>query len=278
MGLTVRVNAPARRGAGGLRVVVQHFEEVWRHGPLLWALVVREVRARYRNSVLGYLWTLLNPLLLLLVYSLVFSIYMRMNIPDYALFLYSGLLPWLWLSSVLGIGTTSIVNGGSLITKAMLPPQILPTVYVFTNLVNMVLSIPVLLAVALVVGRPPAAALVYLPLLIFAELMLVQGMVLALSALCVRLRDVEFLVTNFLTLWFFLTPIIYSLDFVPARFRTLELLNPMAPVALAYQEIFYDRTAPHASYLLIALVAGAVVLYLGTWIFENLRDSIAEEI
>lgn len=278
MSLTVRVNAPARKGVGGFHAVARHFEEVWRYGPLLWALVVREVRARYRNSVLGYLWTLLNPLLLLLVYSLVFSVYMRMNIPDYALFLYAGLLPWLWLSSALGIGTTSIVTGGSLITKAMLPPQILPTVYVFTNLVNMLLGIPVLVGVALVVGRPPGLSLVYLPILVVAELMLIQGMVLALSALCVRLRDVEFLVTNFLTLWFFLTPIIYSMDFVPARFRTIELLNPMAPVALAYQEIFYDRVQPHGSYLLISLAAGLVVLCVGTWIFERLRDSIAEEI
>ncbi|GIW73452.1 MAG: transport permease protein [Planctomycetota bacterium] len=278
-GMPVRINAPPAGGGLGWRAFCQHVQELWQYRALLGALVVRELKARYRNSVLGYLWTLLNPLLLLAVYSLVFSVYMRVEVEHYVIYLFSGLLGWNWLASSLNAGTSSIARGGgALITKALLPPQLLPTVQTLTNLVNLVLSLPVLLGAAVLLGRWPGLSLVLLPVLLLAELLLVQGLVVALAALCVRFRDVEFLVPNFLTFWFFLTPILYPLAVIPETLRPLVLLNPMAPVALGYQELFYWGRWPEPLHLVLALGLGAGVFYLGTGLFERLRDTLAEEI
>ncbi|RME75683.1 MAG: ABC transporter permease [Planctomycetota bacterium] len=274
----VRINAPPSHHGLGWGNVRNHVRELWQHRALLWALVLRETKARYRNSALGYLWTFLNPLLLLGVYSLVFSVYMRVDLPDYAIYLFAALLPWIWLSSSLTVGTTCIVQGGSLIAKALLPPQLLPLMHVINNLVNMVLGLPVLLLAATLVGRPPHPALVVLPVLLLGHAMLIQGLVLITSSLCVRFRDMEFLVTNGLNLWFFLTPIVYAITMIPERFRALALLNPATPITLAIQDIVYWRRFPAPLHVGLSLGMGAIALFVGIQVFERLRDHMAEEI
>ena len=182
---------------------------------LLWTLVVRELKARYRGSLLGYLWSLVNPLLLLAVYTFVFNYIFkpRMEGADpYALFLMTGLFPWIWASTSLLEGTVSLSANAGLIRKAVFPAEVLPVVAVLSNLVHFLFALPVL-AGALVIGRLMGYAVggweaVFFPVIVMLQVPLLAGMSLGLAALNVHFKDVKDIVNNLLTLLFFLTPII----------------------------------------------------------------------
>lgn len=262
-----------------MRLFVDHFRELYRHRALLGALVWRDLKARYRGSVLGYLWTLANPVMLLGVYYLVFTRYTRaVDLPDYPLFLFVGLLPWLWLAGSIAVGANSIVGGGTLITRVCIPPQVLPAVTVLSTLVNFTLALPVALVAGLVLGRPPSAVVVLLPLVAALELLFLYAIVLALAAVTVRFRDVTFLVQSMLGMWFFLTPVAYPLASVPEAYRGLVLANPATPLLLAFQQILFFGQAPSVGTLAAAALWALGLLLVGVRLFEALRDGLAEEI
>lgn len=256
-----------------------HLGELYRYRVLIDSLVRREVRARYRGSVLGYLWTLLNPLLLLAVYVLVFSRFTRaVTIENYALFLFSGILPWQWLASSITNGTTSIAHGGGLITRVCMPPQILPAVVVLSNLVNFLLALPVAVAAAALSGLWPSAALVFLPIAVANEVVFLYGAALIVATLTVRFRDVQFLVQSLLLVWFFLTPVAYPLDMVPERYLVLVRANPATALVRPFQEILFERRVPEVAHLALGAVTAVASLLLAAFLFEALRDDLAEEI
>ena len=262
--------------------------DLYRYRTLIGTLVLRELRARYRSSFLGFLWSFLNPLLLMLVYALVFSIYLRVPMEGYAVFLFSGLLPWLWFSSSLGHAAGVIVSSGALVKRVLFPAEILPVVSVLANLINMLLSLPLLFIFLLAFGIRPHAVLVFLPLLLLLQLMLTTGLALALASLNVHLRDVEQILTNGLTLLFFLSPILYPVSTVPTTLRlgeTLALplrplyfLNPIAGLVQSYQNIFFFGREPHWIHLGMVTLCAIVALVVGWLVFDRLRDSLAEEV
>ncbi|MBI5585439.1 MAG: ABC transporter permease [Deltaproteobacteria bacterium] len=255
-----------------------HFQELYRYRGLVSSLVLRELKARYRGSVLGFLWTFLNPLMLLAVYALVFSVYFRIQMEHYAGFMFTGLLPWIWFSSSLLEGTTAIASGGSLITKVLFPGQILPLVKVGANLLNYLLSLPVLLIFLTAMGLSPGSALVWLPLVVAVHLIFIAGLSLALATLNVFLRDIQHILSNLVTLWFFLTPILYPLAQVPQAFRRWVLLNPATLITLSYQDIFFYRRSPDLLYLGTFFILALVVLGLGITLFEHYKETLAEKI
>jgi ABC-type polysaccharide/polyol phosphate export permease len=274
--LLVRVNEPVASSWLGVAAVRLHFGDIRRALPVLAALVSREVAARYRGSVLGYLWTQLNPLLLLLVYTVVFRVYLRIDMEHYAVYLLCGLLAWEWFGSTLGTAATSITQGGDLAKKALLPMQLLPTVKVLTNLVNFMFGLPVLAAALLLTGHWPSIHWLWVPVLVGLQLMLVQGLATAVSALTVRFRDVQFLIVNFLTFAFFLTPICYPLSLVPERFQPLVLFNPMGALVVSYQDVLFFGRCPRPAALLFVVAAGLITLFVGARIFEAMRTEVQE--
>ena len=257
---------------------------VFRHRGLLAALTLRELKARYRGSILGFFWSLVQPLLLLAVYTFVFSVVFQpraAGAEPYALFLVCGLFPWIWLSTALVEGTTSLVASAGLIRRAVFPAELLPIVPVLANLVHLVLAVPVL-AVGLALGRwqgfavggPGALAL---PAIVALELPLIAGLALALAALHAHFKDVKDLLTSALTLLFFLTPVLFPLSAIgiPAL-RHLVRLNPVTPFTLAYQDaLFAGRFPPLALWLEMAAVA-LVAWVVGCWIFDRLRETLVE--
>lgn len=260
-------------------VIVEHFRELYRHRALLDALVRRDLKARYRGSVLGYLWTLLHPLLLLLVYCLVFTKYTRaVEVEHYPVFLFVGILPWLWLSSAVASGANAIVGGASLITRVCIPPQVLPAVTVLSTAVNFGLALPLALAAVAAAGLTPTPALLLLPLVVLLELLFLYAMVLSLSAVTVRFRDVAFLVQSLLTVWFFMTPVAYPIGAVPEPYGALLMANPATPLLLAFQDVVFFRRPPAPAVLALASLWTAVLLLVGVRVFEALRDGLAEEV
>jgi ABC-type polysaccharide/polyol phosphate export permease len=265
-----------------------HLVDLYRYRALIGTLVLRELRARYRGSVLGFLWSFLNPLLLMLVYALVFSVYLRVPMEGYAVFLFTGLLPWLWFSSSLGHAAGVIVGSGALLKRVLFPAEILPLVSVLSNMINMLLSLPLLLAFLLAFGVRPRPVLAFLPLLLVLQLLLTTGLAFALAALNVHLRDVEQILTNALTLLFFLSPILYPVATVPTTLRLgdaltvplrpLYFLNPIAGLVQGYQHIFFFGREPHWIHLGMVALCAVAALVAGWWVFDRLRDSLAEEV
>ncbi len=252
--------------------------ELYRYRSLISNLVVREVKARYRGSMLGFLWSFLNPLLLVSVYTLVFSVLLRFRMEkDYIPHLISGLLPWLWFSSSLLEASGSIIAGGNLIKKILFPAEVLPLVTVLSNCVNFILSLPILFLLVAFFRSIHLSVLV-LPVVVLIQLIFTIGLAFMVSALCVHYRDIQHLLGNILTLWFFLTPIIYPLEQIPERFRFLVSVNPVAPLIIAYQDMFYRGQLPNFSQLSIVAVMAIIMYTMGTAVFERYRGTFAEEV
>ena len=248
------------------------------HRTLIMALVLRELRARYRGSFLGFLWSFLNPLLLMVVYVLVFSVYLRVPESNYAVFLFSGLLPWLWFSSSLGHATGVIVGGGALVKRVLFPAEVLPLVSVLSNMINFLLSLPLLFLFLVLFGIPLTPWAASLPLLLTLQFLLTAGLALPLAALNVHLRDVEQILGNLLVLWFFLSPVLYPVSAVPASFRPLYFLNPLAGLIQSYRDILFYGRPPEWSQLAFVAIVAIGTLWAGLKIFDRLRDTLAEEV
>jgi len=260
----------------------RQLRELPKYRGLIQSLVARELKARYRGSVLGFFWSFFNPLLLLLVYTFVFSYVMPppKNLPNYALFLFCGILPWTWFSSSLIESSNVLIAGGNLIKKVMFPAEILPIVTVLANMVHFLLGLPILVAF-LVYFRAPLqfSELIWFPAVVAVQLVLTLAFALILSALTVHFRDIKDILANLMTLWFFVTPIIYSWQNPPEQIRRYLDLNPFSHIAISYQEILYfDGPFGHWKWL-VALGIGSVLLFLfGYFLFDRLRDSFAEEV
>ena len=251
--------------------------EVWQFRALIWALVCRHLSARYRGSMLGFVWSFLNPIFLLAVYAFVFQYYIRFDsVENYTLFLFCGLLPWIWFSSGLIEATGAISGGGSLITKAMFPPQVLPVVSVLTNLANFLFAVPILILFMLATGVMPTTAMLLLPVVIAVELIFLLGLSLLFSALNVFFRDVQHILGNVITLWFFLCPILYPASQVPDKFKFSLIVNPVALFTQMYQQIIIDGVMPSAEMLLLTTCISLVVLIVGNAVFSHYREGFAE--
>lgn len=258
---------------------VFQLQELYRYRGLIWNLVARELKARYRGSVFGFLWSFLNPLLLMVVYTLVFVVYLRFReMRGYTVFVISGLLPWLWFSSSLLEASGSILAGGNLIKKILFPAEILPLVVVFSTGMNFLLSLPILMLFVFFFKIPIGVSIVMLPVVMLIQLVFNVGLAFMVSSLCVHYRDIQHFLGNFLTLWFFLTPVVYPLSQIPPQFRFIVHLNPMAILVFAYQDIFYYGRFPDMSLLSIVACIAVVMYIMGTAVFEKYRGTFAEEV
>lgn len=252
-------------------------QRLWQFRALMGALVKRHIATRYRGSVFGFLWSLLNPLCLMGVYTLVFSYYMRFNGgPHYALMVFAGLLPWIWTSSALVEGTASLVNSGHLITKSLFPPQVLPVVSVTAGMVHFLLALPVLALFVALGGIPIPWTWLLVPFVVILQAVFLTGIVLALSALNVFYRDVQHLVGNLLTLLFFLCPVVYPASTVPERFRFLINYNPFAALTQFYQELLVEGRLPALGSMLYVTAACVVVAIIGIRVHNHFQERFAE--
>ena len=247
---------------------------------LIQSMVARELKARYRGSVLGFFWSFINPLLLLLVYTFVFSYVLparQPNLDPYALFLFCGILPWTWFSSSILESSNVLIAGGNLIKKVLFPAEVLPIVAVLSNMVHFLLGLPILLLFLIYEGKLTPTALL-LPLPILVQLILTLGLALFVSALTVHFRDIQDLLTHILQVWFFLTPIIYYYGDIGGTLRQALRLNPMTHVMVSYQQILFDGSFGHWPALLKATAVALVVFAVGAFLFNRLRDTLAEEV
>jgi ABC-2 type transport system permease protein len=263
----------SQRASGAVRELIGARE-------LLRNLTIRELKVRYKRSALGFLWTMLNPLLMMAVFTVVFSTAFKTTIEWFPIFFLSAYLPFAFFQASIMISTGAIVGNAGLVTKVYFPRAVLPLSVVASQLVHLVLGLGVLLVALVIIGEFPFWP--YLPVLVFTVVLLslfTTGLALLFSAANTFYRDIaEFLPVGFL-LWFYATPIIYQEEFLPERYRWLLGLNPMTHFTRLFRTSLYlDPGLPALSTVLSAIGFTVISLVVGWTVFTRLSDRFAKEV
>ncbi len=275
--VALRVPGAAPHGGDG-GTLFGELAKLWRFREVVYVLIGRELKARYRGASLGFLWSIVNPIIFMSVYVLVFSVYMRIPVPNYPAFVLCGLLPWNWFAASVTESSRSILDNRGLVKRVALPSEIFPFVSIGANLIHFLLSMPLLLALLVLLGVELAWTAVLFPVILMIQFVITFGIALICSSLSVRFRDLLQLVPSLLTLWFFVTPVFYPASLVPPAFRGLLRLNPMAWLIDAYHQVLlYQRTPPLVEIGILALV-GLALVAAGQLVFDARRESFVEEI
>ena len=259
--------------------MIKDLKELYAYRQMIFSLVKKDLRGRYKGSVLGFMWTFINPLLQMGVYTLVFSIILRNDIDKYYLFLFVALVPWIFFSASLTGGADSVLASKDMLKKIYFPREVLPLSNTISNFVNMALCFLVVFAVLIFSGFGlNFKALLLMPIIMLVEFILTLGITLLTCAVTVYMRDVAYILSIVSMAWQFLTPIMYSSDMVPERLLPIFRLNPMTAVIEAYRSILYYKEIPDLSTLLTAFLFGIVTLIVGQVVFTKLQRGFCEEL
>ena len=254
-------------------------KEIYEYRLMIYSLVKRDLRGKYKGSVLGFMWTFVNPLLQLLVYNMVFSIIMKAGVEKFYLYLFVGLIPWLFFSAAITGGSTCIIAQKDLIKKIRFPREIIPISFVTSQFVNMLLSFIVVILVSLVSGvHLTVGGILCLPVIMLVEYIMALGIALISSSLTVYFRDLEHILAIIAMAWLYATPICYPETMVPEKYLSLYRLNPVTPIVNAYRDVLYYGRTPDLTTLLIAIGIGLVTVLIGVLVFGRLQRRFAEEL
>lgn len=251
-------------------------QNLLRHRWLILELVVRDLRLRYRGTYIGFLWTLLNPIIYMAIYTFVFGFMLRVGTERYPAYLLSGIVPWTWFLGSISQGVTAVQDGRMYVGKTVFPVAVLVVVPVLSNMVNFGLSIPLLLIVGAIFKVHLGWSLLLLPVIVGIQFVLTYGVLLLLATYNVFFRDLQQLVGLFLTFLFFINPIFYTLAQIPEKFKPYLLADPITPLFVAYQNMFFYGTWPPALPLAYTAIFGVVVYFLGKSAFKRHLDSFGE--
>ncbi len=254
------------------------FKNLYQYRELLKTNVQKEIRGKYKGSFLGVLWSFLNPLLMVLVYALVFPYIMRTNVDNYLIFLIVAVIPWNFFTTCITTGCNCVWINGGIIKKVYFPREILPVSVIAAGLINFLISCLIILIFLLFGGVGFSLQLLWLPLIAIIQSMFSLGLLFILSAINVYVRDVEYLVGFLLNLLFYATPILYTAEMFPQKIRWVLYLNPMTHLIDAYRSIFYYQTTPNLFSLLYISLLSILILILGYMIFRKLEKGFAEEV
>lgn len=261
-----------------MKKMIQRISDIFAYRDMIYSLVRRELRGRYKGSVLGFLWTYINPLCQVVIYSAVFSVIFKVNIDKFYLYLIIGMMPWTFFNSSVAGGTTCIRAQSDMVKKIYFPREVIPIAYVTSAFVNMLFSFIIVFAAVLISGYGfYLQAMLYLPLIMLLEYLLALGIALIVSAVTVYFRDLEQIMSVIIMAWIYVTPIMYNMEYVPEQYRMLVVLNPMTPIVEVYHQILYYRILPTKSYLLLAAITSILTFLIGFVVFAKLDRNFAEE-
>ncbi len=267
-----------------VRNKVNRIKDIYEYREMIFSLVRKELRGRYKGSALGFLWTFINPLLQLLVYTLVFSVIMRAGYDHYYIFLFVALVPWMFFSSALTGGSTAVLASQDMVKKIYFPREVLPISYITCGFVNMLLTFLVVFAVLVITGfGVNGQALLFMPIVMIVEYFLAMGIAFLSSALTVYFRDLQYVLSIIAMAWQFLTPVMYGQEMVEEQLSKYPMLmkvwnlNPTTPMINAYRDILYYKQVPELGTLLSAVVLGVVVMVVGWISFGKLQKGFAEQ-
>jgi len=270
--------------------ILRHLRELWQYRELIRNLVVRDLKVRYKSSALGIAWSWLNPLLMMIVYTVFFSVFLRRgdDIPHYPIFLLCGLLSWNFFNDSVFQATGSIVGNAHLVKKVYFPREVLPISTVLSNLVNFLIALPVFFILALISGAPLTWWVLLLPITILIQVTFTIGLTLFLATLNVFFRDTQIVLGVIMLACFFLTPVFYPIQDVPQQVTVLSItfnaqlwlrrLNPMASIIASYRDLLYFGTPTGLDFLLRTAVTALVMLVVGYLVFLRYSPRFGEEV
>lgn len=261
---------------------MQLFKDLYNYRELFKSNVKKEIRGKYKGSFLGILWSFVNPLLMTLVYAMVFPFLMRgAGIDHYTTFLIIGILPWTWFTTSISQGTFTIIGNGAIIKKVYFPREILPVSVVTSGMVNYLIACIIICLFLLFSGIGFSIYILILPLVIICQYLLTLGIIFITGAIDVYVRDLEYIVNFIVQMLFYGTPILYSMDLfskAPTIITTLIKINPMTTIINSYRDIFYFQRIPNMQNLLIVLLGSIILCIIGLKIFRKLSRGFAEEV
>ena len=252
----------------------QLFTEVYSNRELIWALALKDIRVRYKRSALGFLWALLHPLFMMIILAVVFSTVMQIKISNYAVFLICALLPWTFFTQALAYAVDSMVGNGDLLKKIHVDKSVFPVAAVLSNVVNFVFSLVTMVTVLLVLRFPFHWTWIYLPVPFLSLILFALGLGFFLAMANVFLRDVGQTLQVVLSAWFYVSPVIYNLDFVPARYRIFFRLNPMVYVLDGFRVAIYYGQLPSLRNMAMTVGCGITSLAVGYYLFRRYEDTL----
>jgi lipopolysaccharide transport system permease protein len=245
---------------------------------LLSVLVGRDIKLRYKRSVLGMAWSLLNPLAQFVVLHFVFHTILPLDIPNFTPFLFTGVLAWNWFHTSLMLATSAIVENGDLIRRPGFPPAVLPLIAVMSNLIHFLLALPILLLFVIGSGTHLTTAIVWLPLIIGLQFLIILSPAYFLATIQVTFRDTQYLLGIVLMLGFYLSPIFYDARVVPARYQAVYHLNPMVYIVDAYRAVLLRGEPPDFRALALIGLVAVGLLVMGYQVFMRASYRFAEEL
>ncbi len=248
-----------------------------RYWELTMSLAVKDLKVRYKSPILGFLWAILVPILMAIIFVIIFSGMFKISIENYPVFLLCGLFPWNFFQLSIGTGTTSIVDNGGLLKKVYFPRQVIPISIVAANLVNFILSLILLLIIILVFRLKLGMPLLLLPIVVMVQVILTTGVLLIFSSLHTYYRDVRYIVEVLLVCWFYLSPIFYdAAGVISEKYIKIYMLNPMAGMVTIYRDIFLYRAFPDIGLFLNTSVVSVLFLAIGIFVFKRYERNFAD--
>lgn len=259
--------------------MINKIKELYSYRELLFNLVKKELKVKYRNSVLGFFWSLLSPLLMMLVFTFIFSHIFRFDIKNFPVFLLVGILPWNFHVLSLSSSVSAVLANGNLVKKVYFPREILPISIVLANFVNFLLEFLVLFGFLIVFRFPFYIYFYLLILIILIQLIFSLGLAFIFSCLNVYFRDIQHFVSILLLVWFYASPIIYPADkVIPAKYQLIYNLNPLASLITLYRQVLYYVQFPSLKMLIYALAGSIALFVFGYLLFNRYAPEFAEEV
>lgn len=253
-------------------------KNLYNYRELLKSNVKKEIRGKYKGSFLGVLWSFLNPLLQVLVYAIVFPYIMRIQTPNYLQYLIVGIIPWTFFTTVLNQGMIAVRMNAGIIKKVYFPREILPISVALSGLVNFFISCIIILLFCIFGGLGISWHLILLPVFAIVQFFLTLGIVMALSAINIYIKDIEYIVQFVINMMFYGTPILYSAELFPQKIRWVLYINPLTELIDAYRDIFMYHKLPELLPMAYLLGVTVVLFFIGLAIFRKLEKGFAEEV
>jgi ABC-2 type transport system permease protein len=258
--------------------MISLFKDLYLYRELLKNNIIKDFRGKYKKSFLGVLWSFLSPLMQLLIYSIVFPLILKVKQENYVIFLIVALIPWTFFATTLAQSTGVFPQNANVIKKVYFPREILPLSMVTSNLVNFVISSILIFSALIISGIGFSKYVMLFPWIVLIQYILILGASLLLSAITVYLRDMEYLVGVFLMMWFYITPVVYSIDIIPVEYQSFFHLNPMTAIITAYRDVLYLQQMPNLVELGYVALGSFALLVIAYYIFRVLQRNFAEEL
>ena len=253
-------------------------KDLYEYREFLKTSVKKDIRGKYKGAWLGVLWSFINPLLTLMVYAIIFPLIMKSKIPNYLMYLMTGMMPWNFFTGAINSAAYSIIANAGIIKKVYFPREVIPVSIVLSNAIMFCITCVIILVFLIFTGVGFSWYMLFFPIILFLEMFLLMGFSFILSAITVYAQDVSHIVNVILMAAFYGTPIVYDASAIPERYKFILYLNPMTPIVTAFRDILFYKQMPDWIELGWVFVFCIFLFYIGLAIFRKLQKGFVEEV